>query len=205
MKKIVMGGLLCFLILFGGFSNQMFAQQTATQQLTLTVNALPITFTSPTTLPYGITTVPYSQTVTATGGQGALTFSVSAGVLPTGLVLSSAGTISGTPSTVGAGTSFTIKVTDAGGVFTTQTYTAGIQIVAKLNITTLNLPAATIGTAYSGVVNFTGGVGPYTCSVSAGVLPSWATLAVSGNSCTITGIPNVANTTTFTLQVGSAQ
>lgn len=205
MKRWALGALLVLLILFGGFSNSAFAQQTATQQLTLTVTAVPITFTSPATLPYGITTLPYSQTVTATGGQGTLTFSVSAGTLPAGLTLSSAGVISGTSTTVGAGISFTVKATDSVGTSATQTYAAGIQIVAKLTITTSTLPAAVVGVAYNGVVNFTGGVAPYTCSLNTGVLPSWATLGLAGNTCTITGTPNAASSTTFTIQVGSAQ
>ena len=204
MRKWGIGVMLVLMLVFG-ISSPIFAQQTATQQLTIVVNAAPITFMSPTTLPYGITTLPYSQTVTATGGQGALTFSISAGTLPAGLTLSPAGVISGTPTTVGAGTSFTVKATDSVGTFSTQTYSAGIQIVTKLTITTSTLPAAPIGVAYSGVVNFTGGVGPYTCALSTGTLPTGLTLALSGNSCTITGTPTAAGSSTFTVQVGSAQ
>lgn len=57
----------------------------------------------------------YSQTVTATGGTGARSFTVSTGSLPSGLALAaSTGVISGTPNG-GAGTSnFTVMVTDSG-------------------------------------------------------------------------------------------
>ncbi len=40
----------------------------------------------------------YSQTITATGGTGSVTFAVTAGTLPTGLTLSSAGALAGTPT-----------------------------------------------------------------------------------------------------------
>lgn len=183
---------------------QVFAQQTATQQLTLTVTVPALTISS-TTLPYGITTVAYSQTVAVTGGIAPYTFSVSAGSLPAGLTLNvSTGVISGTPTTVGSN-SFTIKVTDSETVPATATQVFSVPIVGKLLITTTSLPGAVVGQLYTGVVNFTGGVGPYTCTVATGSLPAWATLAVSGNTCTITGTPTSASSSTFTIQVGSAQ
>ncbi len=62
-------------------------------------------------LPDGITTIPYSQTLVAFGGQPPYTWSLTAGTLPAGLGLSSVGVISGTPTA--AGTSFfDVQVTD---------------------------------------------------------------------------------------------
>jgi hypothetical protein len=190
-----------FWLLLGGKAS---AQQTGTEQLTLTVQAATLTI-STATLPYGITTVAYSQTIAATGGVAPYTFSISAGALPAGLTMNSAtGAITGTPTTVGSN-SFTVKAVDSQGTPATATQAFSVPIVGKLQITTTSLPAAIVGQSYTGVVNFTGGSGPYTCTVSTGSLPSWATLAVSGNTCTITGTPTAPVTDTFTIQVGSAQ
>lgn len=59
--------------------------------------------------------VTYSQSISASGGTGARSFSVSAGALPAGLALAAAsGVISGTPAGPAGQSSFTITVTDSG-------------------------------------------------------------------------------------------
>ena len=84
----------------------------------------------------------YSQTLQASGGDGILTWSISAGSLPTGLtLLPGSGLISGTPTTSGTYT-FTAKVTDSDAVgpdsaeqsYTMTVYGAG---GAKLSISTV--------------------------------------------------------------------
>ena len=67
-----------------------------------------------TTLPDGSIGTAYNQALSATGGDGSLTWSVDSGSLPAGLTLSSAGLISGTP-TAGGTASFTARVADADG------------------------------------------------------------------------------------------
>lgn len=79
-----------------------------------------ITFT-PSTLPVGSTGTFYSQTFTATGGNGTYTYSFS-GTLPPGLTLFPAGVLSGTPTiTAGPPFAFSITVSD-GAVSGTQAY-----------------------------------------------------------------------------------
>ncbi|MGH8131431.1 MAG: Ig domain-containing protein [Steroidobacteraceae bacterium] len=57
----------------------------------------------------------YNQTITATGGTGARTFTVSAGALPAGLALTAAnGVVSGTPAGPAGTADFTVTVTDTG-------------------------------------------------------------------------------------------
>jgi hypothetical protein len=76
-----------------------------------------------TSLPNPLVGAPYSQAVQASGGIGALAWSVSAGSLPGGLILDPAGTISGAPSNVGT-TNFSVRVTDSLG----QTDTRALSI-----------------------------------------------------------------------------
>ena len=66
----------------------------------------------PPPLPHGTVGVAYSRTITASGGTGPYTFTVTAGSLPPGLsTITSGGLISGTPTTAGTFT-FTVTATD---------------------------------------------------------------------------------------------
>ena len=77
---------------------------TGARAYAVTINAA-ITV-NPATLPNGTVGVAYSQTVSATGGNGSYTFSVSAGSLPAGLSLNAGtGAITGTPTTAATATS----------------------------------------------------------------------------------------------------
>ncbi|WP_414493016.1 autotransporter domain-containing protein [Stenotrophomonas maltophilia] len=101
------------------------AGQTATQNYVLTIIAPPFVFT-PSTLPNGQAGVPYpSTTLSVTGGIAPYSFAVTTGSLPTGLVLSAAGVLSGTPVTAGPAT-FTVTATDRFGVPGLQTYTINL-------------------------------------------------------------------------------
>ncbi|HMD35519.1 MAG TPA: Ig domain-containing protein, partial [Vicinamibacterales bacterium] len=66
-----------------------------------------------TTLPDGQARQAYQSTLSATGGTGSATWSVSSGTLPAGMTLSSAGVISGTPGNAGTA-SFTVTAADSG-------------------------------------------------------------------------------------------
>ena len=174
----------------------------SSQPIAVTVNpppALAITTMSP--LPAGTIGTPYSQMLTATGGVPSYKWSLTAGSLPTGLSLSSAGVISGTPNATSASTSnFTVTVTDS-QTPTNATQSAGLSItisIAPLSITTTSLPSGTVGTAYSATVNATGGVPSYKWSVSGN--PSW--LSIDSNNGVLSGTPTTAGTTpTFTVTV----
>jgi uncharacterized protein YdaL len=102
----------------------------ATQALTLTINAAlppPLTITT-TSLPAATVGVAYSQTLTSTGGAGVDTWSVSQGTLPPGLVLNAAtGVVSGTPTALFNAT-VTFRVTD-GETPTPATATQGVSLV----------------------------------------------------------------------------
>jgi hypothetical protein len=86
---------------------------TATKTLTLTVISAPggpLAITSP--LPPATIGLPYSQTLTASGGTPPYVWSMVSGAPPNGIALSSAGTLSGTPTQSGTVT-FTVMVTDS--------------------------------------------------------------------------------------------
>ncbi|MGH9568005.1 MAG: Ig domain-containing protein, partial [Candidatus Angelobacter sp.] len=85
-------------------------QQTATQSLTIRV-AAPLVITTA-ALPRAKFATAYNQALTASGGIAPLNWSVVAGSLPSGLTLSGAGLVNGTPSAVGT-FSFTVHLADS--------------------------------------------------------------------------------------------
>ncbi len=66
--------------------------------------------------PDGSTAIAYTFTFTAAGGLAPYKFTVKSGTLPAGLTLSTAGVLSGTPTTAG-NSEFTVRVTDANGLW----------------------------------------------------------------------------------------
>src|ERR1700739_3662054 len=74
------------------------------------------------------------------------------------------------------------------------------------SITTATLPDWMVTFAYSQTLQATGGVSPFSWSVSSGRLPHGLSLAnSSSNSVIIAGTPDVAASTTFTIQVTDAK
>lgn len=152
---------------------------------------------SPTTLPNGTVGTAYSRTVTAAGGAGGFTFSISAGSLPVGLTLnSSTGVISGTPTLAGTNP-FTVRATDSNGVFGSRAYSVTVA-PAPVVVVPASLPGGAVGSPYAQVVGATGGNGSYTFSISAGSLPVGLTLNASTGA--ISGTPTVAGSRSFTIR-----
>ena len=142
----------------------------------------------------------FSQTLATSGGSGTKTFSVSAGTLPGGLSLNSTtGEITGTPTTAGAYSSFTIQVSDTSGS-DTQVFVAGSVSPATigLSITTPSLAPIIAGTPVNQPITTTGGAAPITFSVSTGILP--AGLSLNPNTGIISGVPATAGAYNFTIQ-----
>ena len=170
-----------------------------TQSLTITVNAVPNIAT--TTLPGATKSGTYSQTVTVTGGTAPFAWSITTGVLPTGLTFNtSSGVISGTIATTAVSETFTVKVVDSYGLSDTQQLT--IAVNGAPTVTTATLPAATKTGTYSQTLSATGGTTPYAWSLSAGALPAGLNLSSGG---VISGtVGTTASTQTFTVQVADA-
>jgi hypothetical protein len=163
----------------------------------------PVPKITTTTLPNGASGTAYpATTLQATGGAGSLTWALANGSsFPAGLSLSSAGVISGTPTTPGTST-FTVKVTDTsqgqpGPVTATQQLSLTIA-PAPLTITTTSLPEAIEGKAYSQTMQASGGTPPYSWTVTSGsTLPSWLTLSAA----TLSGTPATDGAFPFSLTV----
>jgi hypothetical protein len=101
---------------------------TATKSLSIAIAASvqPLTITT-TSVPNGSTNTAYSAFLFAGGGTTPYTWSISSGSLPTGMTLSSAGDITGVPTTAGT-SSFTAKVTDSSSPVQTATANYGVTI-----------------------------------------------------------------------------
>lgn len=164
------------------------------QAFVLNVDAPTISIT-PASLPNGAIAANYSQTISASGGIGAYYYTRTAGAIPNGLTLSSAGILSGTP-TEGGNFNFTISATDESNFSASQSYSINIA-APTIVLPTTNLPVGTQNQAYSSPINpATGGTAPYSYFVSAGALPSGVLLSKSG---TISGTPTVFGTFNFTI------
>ena len=163
------------------------------QSYSLVINCALLSL-GPSNLPNGQTGTPYTQTITATGGAAPYTFSLSSGVLPAGLALSSAGALAGTPTVSGV-TPLVIRVLDANGCATEMSY----QLIINCPAISLNPAALTIGvqwTPYQQMLSATGGTAPYHYSLESGTLPAGVML-VNG---ALTGVPIAPGSYPFTVK-----
>ena len=170
--------------------------------LVITGGMCPTVTVNPAILPPATAGMPYSQTISATGGIAPYQYIVSAGALPNGLMLNgTTGLISGTPT---AGTfNFSITATDVNNCPGTRAYTQVITGVCPLiSISPPTLPAAIAGSPYSQLITATGGTAPYTFAVTTGALP--AGLSLNSASGLISGTPSVAGGFNFTITATDA-
>jgi len=185
----------------------------STKTVILAINVTPPPAITTTSLPNGIVGTAYNQTVAATPGAGGptgLTFTFT-GSLPAGLNLSSAGAITGMPTTVGT-SSFTVKVTDSSvGSTGPQSNTKALSITVNQApaITSANSATFVVGTAGTFTVTTTGT--PTPTLTETGALPSGVTFTDNGNGTgTLSGTPaagtakNYAITFTASNGVGTA-
>ena len=208
----------------------------ATSQLySITIDPPPPLSVTTTSLPSGVTNSQYSASVQAQGGVTPLTWTMTpapATSLPPGLAFNTAtGLISGVPTAQAAtGSScspavagkycFAVQVTDSALIpnpvppnFTHQVappsplaLSITIQTPPPLQITTASLQGGTTATGYSQSLQATGGVTPYTWSVTQGQLPAGLTLTTQGDSTgSISGTPILAGDNTFTVEVTDSE
>lgn len=151
---------------------------------------------APSSLPSGQVGTAYSQTFSASGGRAPYTWASSA--LPGGLQLgSSTGTLSGLP-TVSGNFSFTVQATDSSGALAQSNLTLAISPQALAINTVSPLFVGTVGSAYSQQFSASGGVPPYTWSISGGQVPGLALNTATG---ALSGTPTAAGNYSFTIGV----
>ena len=173
---------------------------TAVRSFTLTITYPSVVIITPSPLPSGTVNVPYYQTLRAVGGTLNYTWTQLGGTIPPGLVLTSDGNISGTPTLAG---NYSVVIQAASqspsGSILSATQTFSIVINAPpLAITTTDLVAGRVGVAYTQTLGATGGTPPYDWRISQGSLPDGLALSVSG---AITGTPTTASTFRFAITV----
>ncbi|WP_312772289.1 putative Ig domain-containing protein [Pseudoxanthomonas mexicana] len=166
---------------------------TTSRAYTLEVAAPTLTLT-PATLPASTAGTVYTLALSASGGVAPYSFALSAGTLPAGLTLTSSGTLAGTPTEAGT-FNVSVTATDTYGQAVTRAYALEVaQPTLTLAPGGSALPNATAGAAFSQSLVVSGGIAPYTATLS-GALPTGITF----NPATLAfaGTPTESGTFTF--------
>jgi large repetitive protein len=121
--------------------------------------------------------MPFSQTLTSTGGTGPYTYTLASGTLPPGLNISNGGVISGT-ATSRDPYNFTVRSQDSLGAFSNKGY-SGTVALPTLSLAT-NAGTAIQSIAFSQTLVTNGGIAPYAYQMETGTLPAGITLSSGG-------------------------
>lgn len=132
---------------------------------------------SPASLPTLTAGTPFSQTLASSGGTAPYAYTLSAGALPVGLSLSSAGVLSGTPTQRG-GYTFSVRSQDSLGAFLIKGYTGTVQN-PTLSISPGSATAIQ-GVAFSQTVTASGGVAPHSYLLETGSFPAGISISSAG-------------------------
>ena len=149
----------------------------ASKSFQVTINAPPLAITTASPLPAGQINSGYSQTLAASGGAPPLTWTTTTGTVPSGMTLSAAGVLSGTPTASGT-YNFTVRAMDSTGASASAPFQLTINTSQVTISTTSPLPAGQVNAGYSQALVAGGGNPPYTkWTIYSGALPPGLTLA----------------------------
>jgi hypothetical protein len=160
----------------------------------------PVLSITTSSLPMATVGATYSTTLSASGGSGTKTWTVTAGSLPAGLSLSANGVVSGTPTAQGTA-SFTANVS-AGGASSQRQFSLGV--AAGLEIAAPATTVAEIAVPLTIELNATGGSAPYRWELTQGSLPTHVGfIGDQGNGSTalIKGVPATSGSFPLTFRV----
>ena len=165
-----------------------------------------IVVTTPSTLPSAVQNQPYTQLLLEHGGIGLVSWLPVS--LPTGLLLTPGGMLTGTPTQSGV-FDVTVTVVDTSVPPQTATVTFSLQIVGTFAITTTTLPdgrtdSGSPALSYSAQIQTTGGAGATTFSVVSGALPSTITLNPTTGLLSASAVTDPTGTYSFTVQAANA-
>jgi hypothetical protein len=130
------------------------------------------------------------------------TFSAAPSSVPNGVTVSPAGVVAVSAATTpGNYVLGGFAYAASGNSLAVGTWTLNLRAVAVPAITTTSLPSGVNGVAYRLVLTATGGVAPYTWTISSGSLPDGLALSPDG---IITGTPTTDGTSTLTLHLADS-
>lgn len=164
--------------------------------LTLLVNPLPPLELTPPSLPGADEGVPYSLTITGSGGGGGpytLSYTAQGSPLSGISVSTGRGTIhfSGTPSVAGQSATYTVTVKDV--YANAANFTDTLTVNPPPQVATTTLPDATFAAAYDQTLAMNGGTAPAAWSLTAGTLPDGLSLNPATGAITGTLAADAAN------------
>lgn len=149
--------------------------------------------------PRAIVGVPYTYAFRSDNGVGTVNWSVLNGTLPSGLSLSTAGVLSGTPTAPAQGT-FTLRVLDGASPANSSERAFNLTVEADTvpAINTAPLPQAQRGEPYNTALGVLDGNGPFTWSLISGTLPVGMEINANGD---LLGTPGESGVFTFEVEV----
>jgi len=165
------------------------------------VPAGPVVISTSSPMPAGTVGTAYSQTISATGGDGGpYTCAVSTGAFPTSLTLNANCTVTGTP-TVAETAAASVIATD-GLAVDSAAKSLSITIAGNApTITTSSLPNGTDDTDYTTQICASGGVLPYTFSKFSGTYCAGLSLTAGSPCATLSGTTTTVESCSFTMRV----
>ena len=170
--------------------------------------------TTPGILPNATVNVPYSVSLSATGGVGPYSWAFGSSdnanyKPPPGLTLSKSGTLSGTPTQSEPDKNshqyFNVKLTDSEDPPASVTTVMGLYVKSTLKITTDSLPNGQVGTTTEVPLTATGGIPPYKWAAASTPPPNEIGLYINDTDDGLVYIPLIATTANVTLYLEDSE